>query len=67
MIKITDEIKSLFRKVRVLLGAGVRSVELEDSQLCELLEVAIEDYSERVLNEIIANNWAGFYGKNESD
>lgn len=64
MTKVTKEVEELFNKVRTLLGAGVRGCELEDAQLCELLEVAIEDYSEKVQNEIIANNWMGFYGKN---
>ena len=67
MTKITDEIKSLFIRVRRILGAPVRSVELTDDQLCDLLQVAIEDYQERVQNEIIANNWMGFYGKNTSN
>ena len=52
MTKITEEIKSLFKRVRRLLGEPVRSVELTDDQLCELLPVAIEDYGERVQNEI---------------
>ena len=64
MTKITEEIQGLFRRVRTLCGAGVRGVELTDEQLCDLLQVAIEDYSERVQNEIIANQWMGFYGKN---
>jgi hypothetical protein len=64
MIKITEEIKGLFKRVRTLLGAGVRSVELTDDTLCDLLQIAIEDYSEKVKNEIIANSWGGFYGKN---
>ena len=67
MTKITEEIKSLFKRVRRLLGEPVRSVELTDDQLCELLQVAIEDYGERVQNEIIDNNWMGFYGKNTSN
>lgn len=64
MTKITDEIKQLFDKVRSILGAPVRAVELTDKQLCDLLQVAIEDYGEVVQNEIIANNWMAFYGKN---
>ena len=64
MTKITEEVKSLFKRVRSILGAPVRSVELTDEQLCDLLQIAIEDYSERVQNEVIANNWMGFYGKN---
>ncbi len=67
MIKITDEIKGLFERVRSILGAPIRSVELSDKQLCDLLQVAIEDYNEKVKNELIANNWAGFYGKNISN
>ena len=63
MTKITKEIEALFKKVRSALGAPVRSVELTDEQLCDLLDIAIEDYSEKVQNEIIRNNWAGFYGK----
>lgn len=67
MTKITEEIQALFTRVRRLLGAPVRSVELTDEQLCDLLQVAIEDYGERVQNEIIANNWMGFYGKNTAN
>lgn len=67
MTKITEEIQALFNRVRSVLGAPVRSVELTDKQLCDLLQVAIEDYSERVQNEIIANNWCGFYGKNSAN
>jgi hypothetical protein len=64
MTKITEEVRELFDRVRSLLGAPVVSVELTDKQLCDLLQVAIGDYSERVQNEIIANNWMAFYGKN---
>lgn len=67
MTKITDEVRELFDKVRKLLGAPVVAVELTDDQLCAFLDVAIEDYGERVLNEIIANQWMGFYGKNISN
>ena len=64
MTKITEEVRGLFKRVRTILGGGVRSVELTDDQLCDLLQTAIEDYSEKVQNEIIANSWCGFYGKN---
>lgn len=64
MIKITKDIDALFKLVRSALGAPVRSVELTDEQLCDILSIAIQDYSERVQNEIIANQWMGFYGKN---
>lgn len=67
MIKITSEIEELFKTVRSLLGAPVRAVELTDEQLCDFLKVAIEDYGEAVLNEVIANNWIAFYGKNSAN
>jgi hypothetical protein len=67
MTKITDEVRQLFDRVRSILGAPVRAVELTDKQLCDLLQVAIEDYGERVQNEIIANQWMGFYGKHVSN
>lgn len=64
MIKITNDIESLFKLVRSSLGSPVRSVELTNEQLCDLLQIAIQDYSSAVQNEIILNNWMGFYGKN---
>ena len=64
MAKITQEVQDMFAALRHALGAPVVSVELTDEQLCDLLKIAIEDYSERTLNEVIANNWMGFYGKN---
>lgn len=67
MTKITKEIEELFETVRSALGAPTRSVELTDKQLCDLLKIAIEDYQEKVQNEIIANSWMGFYGKNVSN
>ena len=67
MTKITTEIEQLFDKVYSILGAPIRSVEISKDLMCNLLEVAIEDYSEKVMNEIIANSWAGFYGKNTTN
>lgn len=63
MTKITDEILELFNKIRMVLGAPVRSVELTDEMMCSHLDFCIADYAERVQNEIIANNWMSFYGK----
>lgn len=67
MTKVTKEVEALFQKCRKALGAPVRSVELTDDQLCELLEMAVEDYAAEVQSEVILNNWMGFYGKNVSD
>lgn len=67
MTKITDEVKQLFKKVYSLLGAPVRSVEITEEQMCNFLDIAIEDYMEKVLNEVIANSWCNFYGKNTAN
>ena len=66
-MKITEEIANLFKRVRSALGAPVRAVELKDEQLCDLLSFCISDYSERVQNEVIDNNWVSFYGKKSAD
>lgn len=63
MTRITDEVKSLFKRVRTELGAPVRSVELTDDQFCDLLEICIEDYAEKVQNWIIEHQWMSLYGK----
>ena len=67
MTKITDEIQDLFRKCRTELGAPVVDVELTDAQLCDLLEMAIEDYAEKVQNWLVMSQWATLYGKNVSN
>lgn len=67
MTKITEEIQDLFIKCRRALGEPVVEVELRDEQLCSYLEMAIEDYAEKVQNWIIENQWATLYGKNLSN
>lgn len=64
MTKITDEIKDLFNRVRIELGAPIRTVQLTDEQLCALLENCIEDYAEKVQNWAIEGQWMNLIGKN---
>ena len=64
MTKITNEIKDLFQRVRVELGAPIRTVQLTDEQLCSLLENCISDYAEKIQNWLIENQWSNLYGKN---
>lgn len=66
-VKVTDEIAKMFKKFRSLCGAPIRPVQLTDDQLCDILEVAQEDYAEKVQNWLIEQNWAGLYGKNVSN
>ena len=61
---LTEEVKSLFRTVRTLLGAPTRAVQLEDEQLCDLLDVAIGDYAEKVQNWVIETQWLNVQNKN---
>ena len=54
---LTEDVKALFRTVRTMLGAPIRIVQLEDEQLCDLLDVAIGDYAEKVQNWVIETQW----------
>lgn len=62
-MKIDSEVKSLFKKVRVKLGAPIRNVQLEDDMLCELLEMCVEDYAKLVQNWLVETQWSSLYGK----
>lgn len=64
---LDDNKVELFRQVRSKLGAPIRSVELTDEQLCDLLELAVSDYAIMIQNFIIENNWATLYGKSLSN
>jgi hypothetical protein len=63
-MEITNELKSLFKVVRTKLGAPIRRIELDDNAMCDLLEVAIGDYAEKVQNWIIQANWLNMNGQN---
>ena len=54
----------LYTKLRHLLGAPLRSIELEDEQLDSLLELAIEDYSQYIQDWLIESQWSSLYGLN---
>lgn len=60
---LTDEIKHLFEVVRVKLGAPIRPIQLDDNQMCALLESVIGDYSEKIQNWTIQQNWLTMMGK----
>jgi len=54
----------LYRKVRHLLGAPLRSVELDDEQMDTLLEFSIDDYSEQVQTWLTESQWTSLYNLN---
>lgn len=60
---LSDDIKHLFDVVRHALGAPIRPVQLTDEQLCDLLEIAIGDYSEKVQNWVIETQWLNVQSK----
>ena len=62
-MELSQEVKDLFRVTRHLLGAPVRIVQLEDEQLCDLLDVAIGDYAEKVQNWVIETQWLNIQNK----
>lgn len=64
-MQLTEDLKELFSIVRTLLGAPIRRVELSDEQLCDILKVAIGDYSEVVQNWSIMTNWLTMQGKDK--
>ena len=63
---LDEEKKKLFELVRTKLGAPIRIVQLEDEQLCQLLDSVVQDYSSIVQNWIIENNWVNLYGQTMS-
>jgi hypothetical protein len=66
-MRVTEEIQRLFKQVRTACGAPIMEVQLEDTMLCDLLEMCIEDYAEKVQNWLIENQWATLHGKNVSN
>ena len=61
---MTEEIKNLFKLTRSLLGSPIRKVQLEDEQLCDLLDVEIGDYAEKVQNWVLETQWLNIQNKN---
>ena len=53
-----------YQKVRHLLGAPLRSVELEDEMMDTLLEYSIDDYSQYVQDWLIEAQWTSLYNLN---
>jgi hypothetical protein len=60
---ITEEIAHLFKIVRTALGAPIRKIQLEDEQLCDLLEIAVGDYSAAVQNWVAETQWLNIQGQ----
>ena len=55
------ERSKFYQKVRHLLGAPLRSVELEDEMMDTLLEYSIDEYSQYVQDWLIESQWTSLY------
>jgi len=58
------ERSKLYTKVRHLLGAPLRSIELEDEQMDTLLEFSIDEYSQYVQDWLIESQWTALNNLN---
>lgn len=65
--KLTPEIQKLFKRFRSTIGAPIVDADITDEQMCDFLDMAVEDYAEKVQNWMIENQWATLYGKNVSN
>jgi len=63
MAKIDDELKQLFKQVRVKIGGSIRKTPLTDDDLLTLLETCVEDYATITQNLLIEAQWSSIYGK----
>ena len=58
----TSEKDKLFKRVKHVLGAPLRKIEIDESQLETFLEISIEDYSSYVNNWLIEQQWDSLLG-----
>lgn len=61
---LSSDMKELFKIVKTQLGAPIRSIQLTDDMLCDLLKVAVGDYAEKVQNWALMVNWLNVQSKN---
>ena len=54
----------LYTRVKHLLGAPIRSIEIEDEMMDSLLELSIQDYAQYVNDWLIESQWTSLYGMN---
>ena len=65
--QLNDQIKEeLFTQIKHRLGAPIRKIELDWDMMCSLLATSIQDYSQRVQDWLIENQWSSLLG-NEVD
>jgi hypothetical protein len=58
------ERSDLYKKVKHVLGAPLRSVELEEEQMDTLLEFSIDEYSQYIQDWLTESQWTNLYNLN---
>ena len=61
------ERSKIYTRIKHLLGAPLRSVELEDEQMDSLMELAIGDYEEYILQWLIDSQWVNLVNLNMTE
>jgi len=62
---ITEPQRSkLYTRIKHLLGAPIRGVEITDEMMDSLLELSIQDYAQYVNDWLIESQWTSLYGLN---
>jgi hypothetical protein len=61
------ERSQIYLRIKHLLGAPLRSVELEDEMMDSLMELAIGDYEEYVLQWLIDSQWVNLVNLNMTE
>ena len=64
-IIIEPQRTKLYTRIRHLLGAPLRGIEIEDEMMDSLLELSVEDYSQYVNDWLIESQWTSLYGLNQ--
>lgn len=57
-----EDKEKLFRQLKHSLGYPLRNIELEDEQLCTLLEMAIEEYAQYIQEWLVTHQWYSVLG-----
>jgi len=61
------ERSKIYTRVKHLLGAPLRSVEVEDEMMDSLMELSIQDYEEYILQWLIDSQWVNLVNLNMSE
>ena len=61
------ERSKIYTRVKHLLGAPLRSVEVTDEMMDSLMELSIQDYEQYILNWLIDSQWVNLVNLNMTE